>query len=221
MHRSALRVALIPVLLAAPRAAPGDRSYTLTVTTAALLQTLRQVAFTDSGRAFPCRHNPACASWGDDLAASHPQLAVDGPRMVLSVHVAGTYAVNQFFAAQIAGDLTASAIPIIERGVVHFTASQVAAGPDGDVTFRAFVGALHIQLEEMVNQRATFDLATYLAAASRNPALPPPRIPDLACLDPAQIVVRQVGTQPSPAALVAAVTVRTAVDAPPRRPPEC
>jgi hypothetical protein len=191
------------------------------VTTAALLQTLRQLAFTDSGRAFPCRHNPACASWGDDLAASHPRIAVEGPRVVLSIHVTGTYVVNQFLAPQVDGDLMASAIPVVDHGLVHLTASQVAAGPSGDVTFRAFVGAFHTQLEEMLNQRGTFDLANYLAAASRNPALPPPRIPDLACLDPAQIAVLQVGTQPTPAALVAAVTVRTVAGAPPRRPPEC
>jgi hypothetical protein len=220
MRHSALTIAFLPALLAWPRAVPGDRSYTLTVTTATLLQTVRQLAFTDSGRAYPCRHNPACSSWGDALAASRPGITVDGPRVVLSIHVTGTYVVNEFIAPQVDGDLTASAIPVVERGLVHLTASQVAAGPNGDVTFRAFVGAFHTQLEEMLNQRAAFDLASYLAAASRNPALPPPRIPDLSCLDPAQIAVRQVGTQPSPAGLTAAVTVHT-VGGAPRQPPGC
>lgn len=230
MPRTFLTAALCPALLLATgradhpevfRMAPADRAYTLTMTTTVISQLLRQQLFTDSGRAYPCRNNPACASWGDQLAVSHPVVAVDGPRVVLSVHVSGTYPINQYFTPEIGGDLTVSAIPVVDGGLVHVTQAQVTAGSKSDMTFQAFVGALHAHMEDLLNQRGVFDLASYLALASRNPNLPPPRIPDLTCLDAGQIAVQRVATQADPAAVTAAVTVHLTVDQAQRHPPGC
>ena len=117
-------------------------------------------------------------------------MTVDGPRVALSVHVSGTYPINQYFAPEIAGDLTVSAVPVVDQGLVHVTQAQVTASPNSDMTFRAFIGAFHANMEQLLNQRGVFDLASYLALASRNPNLPPPRIPGLTCLDVAQIAIQ-------------------------------
>jgi hypothetical protein len=209
------------LLLATGRMPPADRAYTLTMTTTVITQLLRQQLFTDSGRAYPCRNNPACSSWGEQLAASRPVVTVDGPRVALSVHVSGTYPINQYFAPEIAGDLTVSAVPVVDQGLVHVTQAQVTASPNSDMTFRAFIGAFHANMEQLLNQRGVFDLASYLALASRNPNLPPPRIPGLTCLDAAQIAIQAIGTQSDPAAVTAAITVSGDHPSPQRQPPAC
>lgn len=212
---------LVPALLATRPAAPSDRAYTLTMTTTAVMQLLRQLVFTDAGRAYPCRNNPACSSWGENLALSQPVIAVDGPRLVVAVHVSGTYPINDYIKPEVAGDVTIMVVPVVRDGLVHLTEAQVGTSPNGDMTFRAFIGAFHAQIESLIEQHAVFDLARYLASASRDPNLPPPRIPDLTCLDPGQITVQRVGTQPNPAALLAAVTVHAPAVMPHRQPPAC
>jgi hypothetical protein len=217
LGRNVLIAALWPALLTLR----ADRNYTLTMTTAEMNQMLEAQLFTQGGRAYPCKNNPACSAWGDDLAMSHPAISVDGPRVLLTTHVDGTYPINQFFAPQIAGDLTIAAIPVIVGGLVHLTQAQITANPASDMTFRAFIVAFHTNMENVIDQRGVFDLASYLASASRNTNLPPPRIPDLTCLDPAQIAVERIGTQSDPAALTAAVTVHLPQGHPAQRKPPC
>lgn len=210
--------AVVPVLLTGR----ADRNYTLTMTTAEMNQMLEVQLFTQGGMAYPCRNNPACSSWGDNLALSHPAVSVDGSRVLLTAHVNGTYPLNQFFTPEIAGDLTISTIPVVDNGMVHLTQAQITANPASDMTFRAFIVAFHTHIEEMIDQRGIFDLANYLANASRNTSLPPPRIPDLTCLDPTQIAVEKIGTQSDPAALTAAVSVHLPPGHPAqRKPPTC
>src|SRR5581483_10908748 len=86
-------------------ASPAGRSYTITETTGQLLTLLQSQLFTDSGRFYPCRGNPACSSWGENLALSAPVVQINGQRLTFAVHVAGSYAVAAGFAPSIAGDL--------------------------------------------------------------------------------------------------------------------
>src|SRR5271155_179256 len=65
--------------------APG--TYRLSVPTDTMLAVLREEMFTDSGRFYPCRINTACASWGNDVVVSAPNISVDGPRVTFSVHM--------------------------------------------------------------------------------------------------------------------------------------
>src|SRR3974377_391896 len=60
-----------PRALAAHHGAP---TYTLTVPTRELVEMMREQVFTDSGRFYPCRTNPSCSSWGEDIALSAPNL---------------------------------------------------------------------------------------------------------------------------------------------------
>ncbi len=188
-------------------AAPTPSAYTLTVPTADVLALVQQLAFTDSGRAYPCRDNPACSSWGQNLILTSPALGVDGPRLTASMHVTGTYPINQFFEPQVAGDVVISAIPVVRNNVVYLTATHIQPGP-GDMTFRGFIEVVHSRMEQMLEERASFDLAQYLAAASRDPRLPPPRLPNIHDVDATQIDVRSIASQPSPAAVVVTVAVR-------------
>lgn len=211
MHRALPRIVVVTMgvasIMGLTAAEPTPRAYTLTVPTADVLALVRQFAFTDSGRAYPCRDNPACSAWGQNLILTSPTLGVDGPRLTASMHVTGTYPINQFFEPQVAGDVVISAIPVVRNNVVYLTATHIEPGP-GDMTFRGFIGVVHTRMEQMLEERASFDLAQYLAAASRDPRFPPPRLPDVTNVDVTQIDVRSVATQVSPAAVVATVAVR-------------
>src|SRR6516225_6554618 len=105
------------------REAPA--TYTLTVPTRELVNSIRGQVFTDSGRFYPCRTNPACSAWGQDIALSSPKLSIDGARVVFSVHLVGTYAMSQFFAATVAGDLIISGVPVARGN--HVVMTQTAA----------------------------------------------------------------------------------------------
>ncbi len=187
--------------------APDPRSYTLAMPTAQMVSVLRTELFTDSGRLYPCRGNPACSSWGHDLALSAPGVKIDGPRLVFTVHVSGTYAINAMFAPSIAGDLVVSAVPVARDGLIHVTQSVVQAGPTSDIVFQGFVQTVHGQLEQLLNDKGTLDLAQYLAMSAKNPKLPPPRLPGVSCVEPSQIQVQSVATDPPSSSVRAMVTV--------------
>jgi hypothetical protein len=189
------------------QAAPDPRSYTLAMPTAQMVSVLRAELFVDSGRMYPCRGNPACSSWGHDLALSAPGVKVDGPRLVFSVHVAGSYAINAMFAPSIAGDLIVSAVPVARDGLIHVTQSAVQAAPTSDIVFQGFVQTVHGQIEQMLNDKGTLDLAQYLAMSAKDPKLPPPRLPGVSCVEPSQIQVQSVATDPAASAVKAMVTV--------------
>ena len=186
-------------------AAPA--TYTLTVATRELVSTLRGQVFTDSGRFYPCRTNPSCSSWGQDIALSSPNLSVSGPRIVFSVHLVGTYAMSQFFAATVAGDLIISGVPTARGNHVVMTQTAAAASETSDMAFRAFLEATHTRVESMIEQSPGFDLAQYLAYAASDARLPPPRLPNVNCLDPSQIEVQSVSTMPASSAVTATVSV--------------
>jgi hypothetical protein len=183
------------------------RSYTLAMPTAQMVSVLKTELFVDGGRLYPCRGNPACSSWGHDLALSAPGVKVDGPRLVFTVHVSGTYAINAMFAPSIAGDLVVSAVPVARNGLIHVTQSAVQAGPASDIVFQGFVQTLHGQIEQMLNDKGTLDLAQYLAMSAKDPKLPPPRLPGVSCVDPSQIQVQSVATDPPSSSVRAMVTV--------------
>jgi hypothetical protein len=187
--------------------ASDPRSYTLAMPTAQMVSVLTTELFVDSGRLYPCRGNPACSSWGHDLALSAPGVKIDGPRLVFTVHVSGTYAINAMFAPSIAGDLVVSAVPVARDGLIHVTQSAVQAGPASDIVFQGFVQTVHGQIEQMLNDKGTLDLAQYLAMSAKNPKLPPPRLPGVSCVDPSQIQVQSVATDPPSSSVRAMVTV--------------
>jgi hypothetical protein len=191
---------------AAPAAAPTGRTYTVTETTAQLLALLQAQLFTDSGRFYPCRGNPSCSSWGENLALSAPVVQVNGQRLAFAVHVDGSYAVAPGLAPSVAGDLIVSAVPIVLNGLVHLSQSAVRAG-QGDVTFQAFVQAAHGQIEQLLNEKSTLDLADYLALAAHDPTMPPPRLPGITCVDRSQIHLQSVATDPGASAVTATVLV--------------
>ncbi len=110
--------------------AVDPRPYTLTMPTAQMVVVLRTELFVDSGRLYPCRGNPACSSWGHDLALSAPGVKIDGPRLVFTVHVAGSYAINAMFAPSIAGDLVGVHRPCRAKWADSRDAGQCAGGTD-------------------------------------------------------------------------------------------
>jgi len=191
----------------AARSPERAATYTLTMPTREMVSLIRGQIFTDSGRFYPCRGNSACSAWGHDIALSNPQVAVDGPRLVFSVHLVGTYAINQFFAPGVAGDLVVSGVPIVRGNKVGLTQSTASATPTSDVAFRAFLEATHSQVEAMLDQSPGFDLAQYLAYAASDPAIPPPRLPNVQCVDASRIHLQSVATQPAAGAVDAVVLV--------------
>jgi hypothetical protein len=184
-----------------------EPTYTLAVPTRELVDLVRGQVFTDSGRFFPCRTNPSCSAWGQDIALSAPNITIDGPRLVFSVHLVGSYAVSQFFAATVTGDLIVSGLPTVRGRKVVLTQSAASASSASDVTFRAFLEATHGRIESMLDQSPGFDLAQYLAYAASDPALPPPRLPNTPCVDPSQIQVQSISTQPTTSTVSAVVSV--------------
>jgi hypothetical protein len=187
--------------------ATDPNPYILTMPTAQMVSLLRTQLFVDSGRLYPCRGNPACASWGQNLALSAPSVQINGPRLVFSVHVSGTYALNAMIAPAIAGDLIVSAVPVARDGLIHVTQSNVQPGATSDITFQAFVQTVHGQLEQMLNDKGTLDLAQYLAMSAKDPRLPPPRLPGVKCVDRSQIHVQSIATDPASSAVTASVVV--------------
>ena len=187
--------------------APDPRPYTLAMPTAQMVSMLKTELFVDSGRLYPCRGNPACSSWGHDIALSAPGMKVDGPRVVFSVHVAGSYAINAMFAPSIAGDLVVTTVPVARNGLIHASQSTVQAGQASDIVFQGFVQTVHGQIEQMLNDKGTLDLAQYLAMSAKDPKLPPPRLPGVSCVEPSQIQVQSVATDPVASAVKAMVTV--------------
>jgi hypothetical protein len=87
---------------------------------------------------------------------------------------------------------------------VRLSDARVEAGPS-DVTFQAFVQATHVKAEQMVSQSGGFDLAQYLSNSSRDPRLPPPRIPGLHCVDSSEIQVQAVQADAGAATITATV----------------
>jgi hypothetical protein len=193
------------VVVATPT--PDPRSYTLAMPTAQMVSILKTELFVDSGRLYPCRGNPACSSWGHDLALSAPGVKVDGPRVVFTVHVSGSYAINAMFAPSIAGDLVVSSVPVARNGLIHMTQSAVQAAPTSDIVFQGFVQTVHGQVEQMLNDKGTLDLAQYLAMSAKDPKLPPPRLPGVSCVEPSQIQVQSVATDPPSSSVMAMVLV--------------
>lgn len=187
--------------------ASDPRSYTLAMPTAQMVSVLKAELFVDSGRFYPCRSNPACSSWGNDLALSAPGMKVDGPRVVFTVHVSGSYAINAMFAPSVAGDLVVSAVPVARNGLIHVTQSAVHAGPASDIVFQGFVQTVRGQVEQMLNDKGTLDLAQYLAMSAKDPKLPPPRLPGVSCVEPSQIQVQSVATDPPSSSITAIVQV--------------
>jgi hypothetical protein len=200
-------IALVCLLGAGAPAAPG--SYTLTTPVADLLALLKTQVFTEGGRFYPCRGNPSCSAWGENIALSDPALSIDGARIKFSVKMVGTYAVSPYFAPQVAGMLIVSGVPVVQDNKVRLSEARVEAGPS-DVTFQAFVQATHAKAEQMVSQSGGFDLAQYLSNASRDPRLPPPRLPGLHCVDPTEIQVQTIQADQGTAALTTMVVAPAA-----------
>jgi hypothetical protein len=202
-------VALCALTLGSSRAsaqgaAPGSKLYTLATPVADLIALVRAQVFTDAGRYYPCRGNPSCAAWGESIALSDPALSIDGTRLVFSVKMVGTYAVSPYFAPQVAGTLVVSGVPVVIDNRVRLSDAKVDAGPS-DVTFQAFVQATHVRMEKMVTESGGFDLAQYLASGSRDPRLPPPRLPGLHCVDSTEIHLQTVQADAGAAAITAVV----------------
>ena len=66
---------------------------------------------------------------------------------------------------------------------------------------------VHGQLEGLLNDKGTLDLAQYLAMSAKDPKLPPPRLPGVSCVEPSQIQVQSIATDPGASAVTAMVTV--------------
>jgi hypothetical protein len=194
------------VLLAVPGRAVDAQGVTdtLVAPTAQIIALLRAQVFTDNGRYYPCRNIPSCSSWGQNLAVSDPKITVDGPRLVVQVHLVGSYAMNAYLAPQVAGDLILSGVPVTHGTRVSLDQPSVQTGA-ADFTFQTFIQATHTRIEQMISESGGFDLAQYLSDASRNPQLPPPRIPGAQCLDPSEIRIRSVATDPAASAIDAVV----------------
>jgi hypothetical protein len=129
---------------------------------------------------------------------------IEGSRLKFSVKMVGTYAVNPYFAPQVTGTLIVSGVPVVQENRVRLSDARVEAGPS-DVTFQAFVQATHAKAEQMVSQSGGFDLAQYLSNASRDPRLPPPRLPGLHCVDPSEIQLQAIQADAGAAAITATV----------------
>jgi len=182
----------------------GPTTDTLVAPTAQIIALLRSQVFTDNGRYYPCRNIPSCSSWGQNLVVSDPKITIDGPRLVVQVHLVGSYAMSAYLAPQVAGDLIVSGVPVTHGSRVSLAQASVQTG-SADFTFQAFVQATHGQIEKMIGESGGFDLAQYLSDASRNPQLPPPHIPGARCLDPSEIHVQSVTTDPVASAIHAVV----------------
>jgi hypothetical protein len=204
-------VVIVGVPASAPaQTAAGTRVYTLATPVADLLTLLRTQVFTDAGRYYPCRGNPSCSAWGQNIALSDPTLSIDGARLVFSVKMVGTYAINPYFAPQVTGTLVVSGVPVVSDGrVVRLSQPRVEAGPS-DVTFQAFVQATHTRVEQMVSESGGYDVSQYLSAASRDPRLPPPKLPGLHCVDPTEIQVQSVRADAGANAITAVVAAPAA-----------
>jgi hypothetical protein len=188
--------------------APGT-SYTVNTPVADLTALLKSQVFTNAGRYYPCRGNPSCSAWGENIALSDPSLTIEGPRLRFTVKMVGTYAINPYIAPQVTGVLIVSGVPVVQDNRIRLSEPKVEAGPS-DVTFQAFVEATHVKAEQMVSQSGGFDLAQYLSNASRDPRLPPPRLPGLHCVDPAEIQVQAIEADPAAAAIRATVVAPAA-----------
>ncbi len=184
---------------------PGN--YQLSVPTDTLVAVLREELFTDSGRFYPCRVNTACTSWGNDVVVSAPKIAVDGPRIVFSVHMTGTYTMNQFFAPKVAGDLIVSGVPVLHANKVGLSQTSAAAGSASDAAFRTFIELMRQRIESMIDESPGFDLAQYLASSTADPQLPPPRLPARGCVSASQIQLTSIGTNVGPPQSVGAGVV--------------
>jgi hypothetical protein len=172
-----------------------------------MVSVLREELFTDSGRFYPCRINTACTSWGNDIVLSAPNVTVDGPRIVFSVHMTGTYSMNQFFTPRVSGDLIVSGVPVLHGSNVGLSQAAVAASTASDMAFRTFVEVERPRIESMIDQSPGFNLADYLVSSTANPQLPPPRLPTRGCVAASQISVTSVATQPTPPSVDAVVVV--------------
>jgi hypothetical protein len=196
--------ALVMLLGAGAPSSRAPSAYTLTTPVADLLALLKTQVFTDGGKYYPCRGNPSCSAWGENIALSDPALLIEGPRLKFSVKMVGTYAVNPYFAPQVTGTLIVSGVPVVQDNRVRLSDARVEAGPS-DVTFQAFVQATHARAEQMVSQSGGFDLAQYLSNASRDPRLPPPRLPGLHCVDPSEIQLQAIQADAGAAVITATV----------------
>jgi len=181
--------------------------YRLSVPTDTLVAVLREELFTDSGRFYPCRVNTACTSWGNDVVVSQPKISVDGPRIVFSVHMTGTYTMNQFFSPKVAGDLIVSGVPVLHANKVGLTQTSAAAGSASDAAFRTFIELMRPRIESMIDDSPGFDLAQYLASSTADPQLPPPRLPTRGCVAASQIQLTSIATNPGPPQSVGARVV--------------
>jgi hypothetical protein len=197
-------IGVVSLLVCLTGWSPPGTSYTVATQLADLTALVRSQVFTDAGKFYPCRGNPSCSAWGQNIALSDPTLTIEGSRLKFSVKMVGTYAVNPYFAPQVAGTLIVSGVPVVRDNRVRLSDPHVEAGPS-DVTFQAFVEATHAKAEQMVSQSGGFDLAQYLSNASRDPRLPPPRLPGLHCVDPAEIQVQTVQADADAAAITATV----------------
>ena len=187
-----------------------DTTYTILVRADEMMAMLNQVVFTDTGGTFfPCRIPASkCDSWGHDIALSQPAIKTDGSRLMMSVHIHGTYPMSQFFAPSVQGTLNLSAIPSVQENVIRMTQTEVASG-GGDAVFNGFLAVTHDQIAQYVNQKVKIDLVQHLAAATADPNLPPPRLPGLACVDPSHLTLTSATTQQAPDAVVIAVHLLT------------
>jgi hypothetical protein len=190
------------LILTAP--AQAQFAYKVAAPTADMVALLKAQVFTDQGKYYPCRQNPSCQSWGQGIAISDPRIAVDGTRIVFSVHVVGSYAMNAYLAPQVAGDLVVSGVPVVRDNKVRLSQPAVDAA-NADFTFQAFVQAVKPKVEQMVSEQGGFDLAQYLSQSARNPQLPPPRLQGIRCVEPSEIQVQSVATDPPASALQATV----------------
>lgn len=187
-----------------------DTTYTVLVRADEMMAMLNQVVFTDSGGTFyPCRIPASkCDGWGHDIALSQPLIKTDGSRLVMSVHIHGTYPMSQFFAPSVQGTLGLSAIPAVQENAIRMTQTEVVSG-GGDAVFNGFLAVTHDQIAQYVNQKVKIDLVQHLAAATADPNLPPPRLPGLACVDPSHLTLTSATTQQGPDAVVIAVRLLT------------
>jgi hypothetical protein len=183
-----------------------DTTYTVVIRADEMMEMLNQVVFTDSGGTFyPCRiESSKCSSWGHDIALSQPLVKTNGSRILLSVHIQGTYPMSQFFAPSVQGTLDLSAIPAVRENAIRMTQTEVASG-GGDAVFNGFLAVTHEQIAQYVDQRVKIELVQHLAAATADPNLPPPRLPGLACVDPSHLTLASATTRQAPDAVVIAV----------------
>ena len=187
-----------------------DTTYTVLVRADEMMEMLNQVVFTDSGGTFyPCRvESSKCGSWGHDIALSEPLIKTDGSRLLLSVHIRGTYPMSQFFAPSVQGVLDLSAVPTVRENAIRMTQTEVASG-GGDAVFNGFLAVTHDQIAQYVDQNVKIDLVQHIAAATADPSLPPPRLAGLSCVDPSHLTLTSATTQQAPDAVVIAVHLLT------------